>query len=1408
MISTAAQNQQIDSSLFVSSEDIGHIQVACRVRPPTKREISSSKHAPHSKNCLRVDTLGNSVTAQKPNSNEEKVFQFDYCANGGTTQQQVFDQVGLGITKRCMEGYNGTILCYGQTGTGKTYTMFGPMLSGRSAATAAGTQQGIIPRVLTYLWSQCNSSNAQSSQNVDIGNLPHTSSNKTATFSCSFYEIYQEKIYDLLDTSSSSASASSSGLSVREDAKLGVFVEGCSARDIESVEDAQALLAAGYQRRHTGDTAMNRESSRSHAVFQIYMTITTTTTTTSLVEGDTDGGSIGATSSGADDETVTSDTANSCGEDDETTTSPASSPSKPLTNTNTATRVVTSRFSMVDLAGSERQRDTEAGGGRLKEANVINKSLTALGKVINELSSAPSGPSSSFTSNSNNTNSSTPQKERKKRHVSYRDSKLTFLLKDSLGGTARTVLLATVSAAETHYVESLSTLQFALRARGVCNSFIRQETNDGTPDLAAVSSLQAEVRLLRAKLARYSSSNLSSPPGGSRKRNSLVLSTQTSRSKRNSLANCTPSKRSDNLLKSPLQSLNPLSMQSLSPVVVMAASVTTPSNTTPTTVSPFKKQSPVPLNLNLDDVCDKENSPVNSPTNSPKSSLMKPTMKPTMKVSGVTRQQHEELQTEHNKLQQLHREVEDLLQARDQEMEDLKQNLRERKEELEKTQYELAVAHEQSAGRFTHTKVLLNEMEAANEKNKNFKIEVQALLCSRDALVQELEGVHDQSDKLTSQLNEVIAEKDEALRKNIELLDQLEETESTVNELREEVSSLKEEISAKDKSEPKFRTFSDIQGQNVAVVLASSTTGGITGDTREKLAVGRLPITWMQSFSDSESDSCESVKTSETIVKTPGKNSVLKEGVRDSKACGSRRLSTDSACGKRKHSSEDMQSEDNATCDGSEVDMAEIEAYARDKIDNFSDSESESDLSGSECNSPIKTSTRRRKTLFTVEEAEAEKQGDNTIRGHGFYGSARSPLRAPEKAQSSISSSSSGSFFGALGRLFRSSSSTSDVASTPTSASNALLLASLTTAPAVPSHLHCHVLNEDWKDGIAELVWSQEQEVKESAPCVSPYKRTSPAKKQKTSHTDQDCHILYEVQRAVVLSGLEDEPDFSKGETLGTTTLERFQLQLMECAAGATVYLRVRGVDTHTQAKSLWSETCSVQMPEDFYPSTKHCLEHPGDNSVNTISNMSTAIDVDSFMEFGDNGVFNFLATAGGSEVYQNPLVRGDVHVETSCKWYQTDLSVYVERHPSSKQLEMEDYSRFCRPCSSLILDLGSGRRLKPSAYSLRGFLHKKSILSSWQLEASNDKNSTEWTVLLRHHNDTKTVHYDKTKGFATGTWTLPTQYQAFRYFRLYQLDPTAPNLECSGVELYGTLTVRGSRQFRGKLVDGIYVPE
>ena len=164
------------------------------------------------------------------------------------------------------------------------------------------------------------------------------------------------------------------------------------------------LTTRGARNRHVGSTLMNKESSRSHSV------LTTT---------------------------IESKTMNDDG----------------------VWQMKSSRFHIIDLAGSERSKNTNAVGERLKEAGMINKSLTALGIVINSLVEISEG---------------------KNRHVHYRDSKLTFLLRDSLGGNSKTVIIANVTAAAISVGETLSTLNFAQRAKLIKNKAVVNEESSNT----------------------------------------------------------------------------------------------------------------------------------------------------------------------------------------------------------------------------------------------------------------------------------------------------------------------------------------------------------------------------------------------------------------------------------------------------------------------------------------------------------------------------------------------------------------------------------------------------------------------------------------------------------------------------------------------------------------------------------------------------------------------------------------------------------------------------------------------------------------------------------------------------------------------------------------------------------------
>ncbi|CAG9311328.1 unnamed protein product [Blepharisma stoltei] len=228
---------------------------------------------------------------------------------------------------------------------------------------------------------------------------------------CSFLEIYNEQINDLL-------LPEQRGLQIREDIKKGVYIEGLQIETVLSFEETYELLNTGIKNRHVGATSMNKESSRSHSVFTL------------AIESKEK-------------------------KDD-------------LWNFRS------SLFHVIDLAGSERQKSTEARGERLKEASMINKSLSTLGNVINSLVDISEG---------------------KNRHVHYRDSKLTFLLKDSLGGNSKTCIIANISAASTCFGETLSTLRFAERAKLVKNQAVINEDTVGT-----IKELREEVKNLKIQL--------------------------------------------------------------------------------------------------------------------------------------------------------------------------------------------------------------------------------------------------------------------------------------------------------------------------------------------------------------------------------------------------------------------------------------------------------------------------------------------------------------------------------------------------------------------------------------------------------------------------------------------------------------------------------------------------------------------------------------------------------------------------------------------------------------------------------------------------------------------------------------------------------------------------------------------
>ncbi|KAI9105333.1 hypothetical protein DFS34DRAFT_598959 [Phlyctochytrium arcticum] len=279
----------------------------------------------------------------------------------------------------------------------------------------------------------------------------NTDENIAYVVEVSYLEIYNERVRDLL------MPGDKGNLRVREHPALGPYVEDLSKLVVSSYKDIATLMDEGNKARTVASTNMNATSSRSHAVFTIVLSQKITDAPTGL------------------------------------------------------TSSKSSRICLVDLAGSERADATGATGARLKEGANINRSLTTLGKVISALADA-SGVSPNLArrrSDANETPLSALRRQQKRSslqatpvHIPYRDSVLTWLLKDCLGGNSKTVMIAAISPADVNFDETLSTLRYAERAKRIVNTAVINEDATGK----AMRELQDEVTRLRARLSTYEGS--------------------------------------------------------------------------------------------------------------------------------------------------------------------------------------------------------------------------------------------------------------------------------------------------------------------------------------------------------------------------------------------------------------------------------------------------------------------------------------------------------------------------------------------------------------------------------------------------------------------------------------------------------------------------------------------------------------------------------------------------------------------------------------------------------------------------------------------------------------------------------------------------------------------------------------
>ncbi|KAL3432594.1 hypothetical protein BDV09DRAFT_173699 [Aspergillus tetrazonus] len=419
------------------------VKVAVRVRPPLKPTDPGYELIPQrfQRSMVHV-TSPTSLAVDVPQG--RKLFVFDRVFAETVDQAGIWDYLSDSVGS-FLQGYNVSILAYGQSGAGKSYTM----------GTAGPNEQdvessGIIPRAAQLLFEKLEGPKHSRTSSTGLRTPSRYSISSTSSFGKStvdknwqlkatYVEIYNEQLRDLLLPDSVPA-ADRSTVTIREDTKGRIILTGLHQVNINSFEDLIGALNFGSSIRQTDSTAINAKSSRSHAVFSLNLVqrksangVTTPKEKRMSMPTDLSGG----------DQSITVD----------------------------------SKLHFVDLAGSERLKNTGASGERAREGISINAGLAALGKVISQLSSRQAGS-----------------------HVSYRDSKLTRLLQDSLGGNAYTYMIACVTPAEFHLSETLNTVQYAQRARAIQSKPRIQQVADESDKHAVIERLKAEVAFLRQQL--------------------------------------------------------------------------------------------------------------------------------------------------------------------------------------------------------------------------------------------------------------------------------------------------------------------------------------------------------------------------------------------------------------------------------------------------------------------------------------------------------------------------------------------------------------------------------------------------------------------------------------------------------------------------------------------------------------------------------------------------------------------------------------------------------------------------------------------------------------------------------------------------------------------------------------------
>nr|CAB3259095.1 kinesin-like protein KIF21A [Phallusia mammillata] len=304
--------------------------------------------------------------------------------------------------------------------------------------TTSPEELGVIPRAMKHLFQGINSRKADATQN----NLPVPE----FIVSAQFMELYNEEIIDLFDTTRDPANRGRSNIRIHEDASGNIYTVGVTAQQVSNAEETLKCLHAGALNRTTAATQMNAQSSRSHAIFTIHIKQTRVCKAKS-----------GSAASTPESETPPKE--------------------KEVSKSKLEFETLSAKFHFTDLAGSERLKRTGATGKRAKEGISINCGLLALGNVISALGDV----------------------SKKSSHVPYRDSKLTRMLQDSLGGNSRTLMIACTSPSDSDFMETLNTLKYANRARNIKNKVTANQ--DSTSKQIQV--LRHQIASLQLELTEY-----------------------------------------------------------------------------------------------------------------------------------------------------------------------------------------------------------------------------------------------------------------------------------------------------------------------------------------------------------------------------------------------------------------------------------------------------------------------------------------------------------------------------------------------------------------------------------------------------------------------------------------------------------------------------------------------------------------------------------------------------------------------------------------------------------------------------------------------------------------------------------------------------------------------------------------